>query len=129
MGCNTAVEYIGSGVNAKAAMCYVSDYITKNNLAFANMVTVCAAAIEKYASLQEAQGSLDQESDRQRRTIIKCLNGMHADMEISGALVATYLLEYNDYYTSHQFVYIFTHYFLALIGMFKLKYTFAMVFF
>jgi hypothetical protein len=30
--CNTAVEFIGSGVNAKATMFYVTDYVTKSEL-------------------------------------------------------------------------------------------------
>lgn len=55
LGCNTAVEYIGSGRNAKATMYYISDYITKNNLALYNMVNVCTAAIEKYSNLQDIQ--------------------------------------------------------------------------
>ena len=44
--------YIGSGINAKATMFYVSDYITKGNASLSNIVTVCAGALEKYVAVQ-----------------------------------------------------------------------------
>lgn len=52
------IRYTGSGINAKAVMFYLTNYITKGNLSLANLVTVCISALEKYIALQDAQVSL-----------------------------------------------------------------------
>ncbi len=130
LGCNTDVAYIGSGVNAKAAMFYVSDYVTKGNLSFQNMLSVYTATVAKYARRQEesmvciflfnllkaklfvCQKTTDTLEDRARRTVIKCLNAMHADAEVPATLVAGYLLDIPDHYTSHSYLFIITSYFI-----------------
>lgn len=38
--CNTAVEFIASGVNAKATMYYITDYITKSEINLQHILTL-----------------------------------------------------------------------------------------
>jgi hypothetical protein len=59
----------------------------------------------------------DTSEERARKTIIKCLNAMHADVELPATLAATYLLNIPDHYTSHQFTFIFTKYFVHAITL------------
>ena len=53
--------------------------------------------------------------DRARKTIIKCLNAMHADVELPATIASTYLLGIPDHYTSHLYAFIFTKYFLSAL--------------
>lgn len=127
-------RYIASGINALATVHYVTDYITKGNLAFQNLLTVCGGAVGRYADRQmearvcrtrgggvgwdcwEGGGGMvwystvtyaeqvaDSDVDRGRRTIIKCVNAIHADVEVPATLAATHMLDLPDHYTSHSY--------------------------
>ncbi|KAJ7645309.1 hypothetical protein B0H17DRAFT_1163871 [Mycena rosella] len=75
--CNMDIKFIGSGLAAKAILYYITDYITKTQL----------QAHVAYAALELA----------------KCAHSMIAKQELSAQHVVSYLMDYEDHFTSHKF--------------------------
>ncbi|KAG2738983.1 hypothetical protein P692DRAFT_201849319 [Suillus brevipes Sb2] len=88
---NTDTQFIGSGEAAKAAVFYITEYITKGN----------------YATKMHNQNlgdSEDVDAERKNRNLItKSVNAMMSQQEISHQQVMSYLVGGGDYYTSHTF--------------------------
>ncbi|KAJ7086531.1 hypothetical protein C8R44DRAFT_535329, partial [Mycena epipterygia] len=98
--CNMDIKFIGSGAAAKAILYYITDYITKTQL----------QAHVAYAALELAVGRLgeyDPEEDdirtRAKRLLQKCAHSMIAKQELSAQQVVSYLMDFEDHFTSHKF--------------------------
>ena len=104
MRCNMDIKYIGSGASAKAVVFYITDYITKSQL----QAHVAYAALElAYKKLGEVNVSDDDVTLRAKRLLQRCVYTMISHQEMSAQQVASYLLDYEDHFTSHKFVNIF----------------------
>ncbi|KIJ58691.1 hypothetical protein HYDPIDRAFT_33934 [Hydnomerulius pinastri MD-312] len=100
--CNMDIKYIGSGEAAKALVFYVTDYITKSNLA----VHVGLDAI-KYAIRQNEERFLETSSidhrAKHKSAFVKSVNALMARQELSHQQVMSYLIGGGDHYRSHTF--------------------------
>ncbi|CAF1369348.1 unnamed protein product [Adineta steineri] len=62
--------------------------------------------------MQKAVGSNDNNItensiDKARKLVLRCYNSLASQQELSGVQVATYVTDYGDYYTNHEFANIF----------------------
>ena len=98
--CNMDIQFIGSGESAKAMMYYITDYITKSQL----------KSHVAYAALQLAVKKCEQVNDedddfvvKSKRLLQKCAHALISHQEMSAQQVASYLMNYEDHFTSHKF--------------------------
>lgn len=98
--CNMDIKFIGSGASAKAVLYYITDYITKSQL----KAHVAYAALELAAS---KLGVPDPDDDditiRAKKLLQKCAFAMISHQELSAQQVCSYLMDYGDHYTSHEY--------------------------
>ena len=98
--CNMDIKFIGSGASAKAVLYYITDYITKTDL----KTHVAFAALElAVLKLNDIQANEDDATYRARRLLQCCAYALIAHQELSAQQVASYLLNYDDHFTSHRF--------------------------
>ncbi|RXW18892.1 hypothetical protein EST38_g6956 [Candolleomyces aberdarensis] len=105
--CNNDVKFIGSGETAKVISAYITDYISKSQM----KAHVAYAAMELGVhKLERAEltgdGSNDCTNDvsfRGKRLLQKCAYEILARQELSAPQVASYLMDYEDHFTSHTF--------------------------
>ena len=110
--CNTDITFLGSGRDAMAIQEYVTDYITKCALSTYKMLDLFQSAIAKC----EAEFAADPSGELARQASLlvrRCLNKLNGDLEMSGPLVATYMLGLPDHYTSHDFQPIYVSQFVS----------------
>ncbi|KAJ6619346.1 hypothetical protein B0H10DRAFT_2216870 [Mycena sp. CBHHK59/15] len=94
------IKFIGSGPAAKAVLYYITDYITKTQL----QAHVAYAALElAVGRLGEYDPDTDEHKTRAKRLLQKCAHSMIAKQELSAQQVASYLMDFEDHYTSHKF--------------------------
>ncbi|KAF7371468.1 ATP-dependent DNA helicase [Mycena venus] len=94
------IKFIGSGPAAKAILYYITDYITKTQL----QAHVAYAALElAVGRLGEYDPNVDDYTVRARRLLQKCAHAMIAKQELSAQQVVSYLMGYEDHFTSHKF--------------------------
>ena len=98
--CNMDIKFIGSGASAKAILYYITDYITKSQL----------KAYVVYAALELAVGKLGEYNSQDdnltvhaKRLLQKCAYLMISHQELSAQQVCSYLLDYEDHFTSHKY--------------------------
>ncbi|KAJ7748830.1 hypothetical protein DFH07DRAFT_694802, partial [Mycena maculata] len=97
---NMDIKFIGSGPAAKAVMYYITDYITKTQL----QAHVAYAALElAVGRLGEYDPDTDERTVRAKRLLQKCANSMIAKQELSSQQVVSYLMDFEDHFTSHKF--------------------------
>lgn len=98
--CNTDIKFIGSGQSAKAILYYITDYVTKTQL----KAHVAFSALELAT---RRMGEFDPERDEPilhaKRLLQKCAYAMLSHQELSAQQVMSYLLDYEDHFTSHQY--------------------------
>ncbi|KAJ7174726.1 hypothetical protein C8R46DRAFT_816152, partial [Mycena filopes] len=98
--CNMDIKFISSGLAAKAVMHYITDYITKSQL----QAHVAYAALELAATkLGDFDPEEDEFSTRARRLLQKCAYSMVAQQELSGQQVVSYIMGFEDHFTSHKY--------------------------
>ncbi|KAF8123174.1 hypothetical protein EV363DRAFT_1273007, partial [Boletus edulis] len=98
--CNMDIQFVGSGVSAKAIVYYITDYITKSQL----KAHVAYSALEvAVAKVGEYDPSGDDLKVRAKRLLQKCAYSMISRQELSAQQVSSYLLSYGDHYTSHTY--------------------------
>lgn len=97
--CNMDIKFIGSGQSAKAVLYYVTDYISKTQL----KTHVAYAALEVAAKKLEMDARIEDHTDRAKRLIQKCAYAVMSHQELSAPQVASYLLGFEDHFTSHRF--------------------------
>ncbi|KAG1823857.1 uncharacterized protein BJ212DRAFT_1444801 [Suillus subaureus] len=101
--CNMDIKFIGSGASAKAMMYYITDYITKVQL----KVHVAYAALECVTKkLGEYNPDVDDITMRAKLLLQKCSYSMLLHQELSVQQVCSYLMDFLDHYTSHQFLFL-----------------------
>ncbi|KAF8167654.1 hypothetical protein B0H34DRAFT_639684, partial [Crassisporium funariophilum] len=98
--CNMDVKFIGSGPAAKAIIYYITNYITKSQLKTHVAFAALELAVKK---LGEIDPNDDKVTIRAKKMIQKCAYSMISHQELSAQQVASYLMDYEDHFTSHQF--------------------------
>ncbi|TFK58506.1 hypothetical protein BDN72DRAFT_745982, partial [Pluteus cervinus] len=99
--CNMDIKYIGSGAAAKALMYYITDYITKPGTNNYVAYTTLEATLRRYEENQ--MSNIEDTVLRSKKIYQKCIFGQLAQQELSSQQIASYLMDYGDRYTSHQF--------------------------
>ena len=98
--CNTDVTSLRSGTAAKAAIHYLTNYVTKASL----KTSVVFDIIRKQCLLNPVILSDDPNRREKARSLMtKIVNNLSAKMEIGVPLACLYLLGYPDHYVSHRF--------------------------
>jgi hypothetical protein len=98
--CNMDIQFIGSGESAKAMIYYVTDYITKSQL----KSHVAYAALQQAVKRCEAVSDTDDDfTTKSKRLLQKCAYALVSHQEVSAQQVASYLMDYEDHFTSHTF--------------------------
>ncbi|KAI0335960.1 hypothetical protein GY45DRAFT_1227236, partial [Cubamyces sp. BRFM 1775] len=98
--CNMDIQYIGTGEDAKAVIYYITDYITKSPL----KAHVAYAALEvALKRLHGEPGEAVADADRARRLLQRTAFSILSNQELSAQQVASYLMDYEDHFTSHRF--------------------------
>ncbi|KAJ7504742.1 hypothetical protein B0H11DRAFT_1709396, partial [Mycena galericulata] len=94
------IKFIGSGPSAKAILYYITDYITKSQL----QAHVAYAALElAVARLGEYNPSEDDIESRAKRLLQKAAHSMISKQELSSQQVVSYLMDFEDHFTSHEY--------------------------
>jgi site-specific DNA-adenine methylase len=101
--CNMDIKFIWSGTDAKALVYYCTDYITKTHLSFHDTFSLVQKAVEPNDNNDITESSVD----KARKLVLRCYNSLASQQELSGVQVGTYLMDYCDHYTSHEFANIF----------------------
>ncbi|KAJ7130754.1 hypothetical protein C8R43DRAFT_836024, partial [Mycena crocata] len=98
--CNMDIKFIGSGPAAKAILYYITDYITKSQL----QAHVAYAALEVAVNkLGEFNAEEDDLTSRARKLLQKCAHSMISKQELSSQQVVSYLMDFEDHFTSHTY--------------------------
>ncbi|PBK96127.1 hypothetical protein ARMGADRAFT_1045257 [Armillaria gallica] len=82
MRCNMDIKFIGSGASAKAILYYITDYITKSHLKVHVAYTALELSVKKLSEFDPEEDEIT---------------------ELSSQQVASYLMDYEDHFTSHEF--------------------------
>ena len=115
--CNHDIRFITNGADAKAAVFYITDYITKSELSSYETISLIKIALEK-VDLNEfgkkKQAALTIAQDNARRRVFTCLNVIDFYVERSAQWCVHGMLGHPYEYTSHKFVsfnvFLFTSY-------------------
>ena len=98
--CNMDIKFIGSGPAVKAIIYYITNYITKSQL----KTHVAYAALELATKkLGEYNPDDDEITIWAKKLLQKCAYSMISHQELSAQQVASYLMDYEDHFTSHQY--------------------------
>jgi len=98
--CNMDIQFIGSGESAKAMIYYITDYITKSQLKSHVAYAALQLAVKKCEDVDDAD---DDFTVRSKRLLQKCAYALISHQEMSAQQVASYLMGYEDHFTSHSF--------------------------
>ncbi|PPQ67617.1 hypothetical protein CVT26_006827 [Gymnopilus dilepis] len=114
MQCNMNVQFIGSGVEAKAFIYYVTDYITKASLPIHAALAALWYAARK---IQEFYEKGDETPDSFfTKALTKFVNAIMGRQEISHQQVMSYLVGGGDHYTSEKFQNLFLGTFIKYVS-------------
>ena len=97
--CNMDIQFIGSGESAKAMIYYITDYITKSQLKSHVAYTALQLAVKKTEELPND----DDFTTHSKRLLQKCAYALISHQEMSAQQVASYLMGYEDHFTSDRF--------------------------
>ncbi len=99
---NMDIKFIWSGNDAKALVYYITDYVTKMSLSFHDTFALVQKSI---TSLNNPLHQTDTESEieKSRKLVLRCYNSLASQQELSGVQVASYLMNWDDHYTTHNF--------------------------
>ena len=97
--CNMDIQFLGSGPSTKAVIYYITDYITKAQLKTHVAYAALALAVQKL----EQTTAKDDPITRAKRLLQKCAFSMLGQQELSGQQVASYLVDLEDHFSSHDF--------------------------
>jgi hypothetical protein len=100
------VKFLTNGLDAKAMIFYITDYITKNELSCYHTLSLIKAAYEKiednkYPTAPNSNFTLTE--NRARRALFTCLNKLDTEVERSAQFVSTVLLDLELEFSSHKF--------------------------
>lgn len=97
---NMDIQFIGSGASAKAMICYFTDYITKSQLKTHVAYAALQAAVKKCEQVNKIE---DEPEIKSKRLLQECAYALVSHQEMSAQQVMSYLLGFEDHYTSHVF--------------------------
>lgn len=110
--CNMDIKFIGSGPSTKAVIYYITDYITKSQL----KTHVAFAALEiAVRKLNDIDTDDDSVTVKAKRLLQKCAYAMISHQELSAQQICSYLMEFEDHFTSHEYRNIFWKSFEAYV--------------
>ncbi|KZO94889.1 hypothetical protein CALVIDRAFT_483665, partial [Calocera viscosa TUFC12733] len=96
--CNMDIQFIGSGEGAKAAIYYITDYITKPSLP--THVGLSALGL----ALQKTQGEMfDLDNQGEKLLLNRLVNSMMSQQEMSHQQIMSYYVGGGDVYCRHRF--------------------------
>ncbi|KAJ7216237.1 hypothetical protein C8J57DRAFT_1096161 [Mycena rebaudengoi] len=98
--CNMDIQFVSSGPAAKAVMHYITDYITKTSLQAHVAYAVLEMAVTR---LSQYEPDGDDYEMRARRLLQRCAHALISQQELSGQQVASYLMDFEDHFTSHVY--------------------------
>jgi hypothetical protein len=98
---NMDIKFVWSGCDAKALAYYVTDYLTKSSLSFHESLALMVKATKDFD--QKQSNSSDNIHDRSRHLLLKMHNMLVSQQELSGIQVASYILNFPDHHTTHEF--------------------------
>ncbi|RDB20445.1 hypothetical protein Hypma_012444 [Hypsizygus marmoreus] len=98
--CNMDIKFIGSGASAKAIVYYITDYISKSQLKTHVAYAALELAIQKLGAFNPLD---DEKTCRAKRMLQKCAHAMISHQELSAQQVASYLMDFEDHFTSHEY--------------------------
>lgn len=94
------IKFIGSGKDSRSLTFYITDYQTKSTVNTHNILSLIVSACKKL-ELGHSQPDCQDACAKSRQMMLKCVNRITTETEMSGAHVCSLLLGYNDNYTSH----------------------------
>ncbi|CAF4056324.1 unnamed protein product [Rotaria sp. Silwood2] len=99
---NMDIKFIWSGSDAKALVYYITDYVTKMSLSFHDTLALVQKSI---TSFNNSSHQMDNDSaiEKSRKLVLRCYNTLASQQELSGVQVASYLINWDDHYTTHKF--------------------------
>lgn len=99
---NMDIKFIWSGSDAKALVYYITDYVTKMSLSFHDTLSLVQKSV---TFLNDSVSQTDNANaiEKSRKLVLRCYNTLASQQELSGAQVASYLMNWDDHYTSHKF--------------------------
>ncbi|KAF5334277.1 hypothetical protein D9758_015539 [Tetrapyrgos nigripes] len=98
--CNSDVSSLLSGTAIKAVVLYVTEYITKWNLNTHVIFEVIRTILQRNTEM--LTGTLPRH-EKARKIITQIVNLLSVKMELGAPMIAMYLLDKPDHYTSHEF--------------------------
>ncbi|KAJ6570553.1 hypothetical protein DFH09DRAFT_1313152 [Mycena vulgaris] len=99
--CNMGTKFIGSGPAAKAILYYITDYITKSQLKAHVAYAALELAVNKLKEFDPVEDDLE---SRARKLLQKCAHSLISKQELSAQQVVSYLMDFEDHFTSHDYV-------------------------
>ncbi|KAJ3964144.1 hypothetical protein EV361DRAFT_759395, partial [Lentinula raphanica] len=108
--CNTDVTSLLSGTAIKAAVSYVTDYITKTGLKTHVIFDSIRVIFEKNTDIVHGSHS---DKDKSRLLMTKMVNLLATKLELGSPMICMYLLQNPDHYTSHYFIPFYWNTFVA----------------
>lgn len=99
---NMDIKFIWTGTDAKALVYYITDYVTKMSLSFHDTLALVQNSItcfQNFSNLNSNENIID----KSRKLVLRCYNTLASQQELSGAQVASYLMQWDDHYTTHKF--------------------------
>ncbi|CAF3246871.1 unnamed protein product [Rotaria sp. Silwood2] len=99
---NMDIKFIWSGSDAKALVYYITDYVTQMSLSFHDTFDFVQKSI---TSIMNSSHQTDKENaiEKSRKLVLRCYNTLASQQELSGVQVASYLMNWDDHYTTHKF--------------------------
>jgi hypothetical protein len=99
---NMDIKFIWSGSDAKALVYYITDYVTKMSLSFHDTFALVQNSITSFNNSFHQINS-DSAIEKSRKLVLRCYNSLASQQELSGVQVASYLMNWDDHYTTHHF--------------------------
>lgn len=96
---NHDLKFIHSGKGAKAAIFYITDYITKGDLRTHEMLTLLSRAVARIPDSQSLAAK-----DKAKQMLHKCVSQFQREQQIPAQLAARYIRGMGDITTSHDTV-------------------------
>ncbi|KAJ6527579.1 hypothetical protein DFH09DRAFT_935634, partial [Mycena vulgaris] len=95
------IKFIGSGPAAKAILYYITDFITKSQLQAHVAYAALELAVNKLGEFNPVEDDLE---SRARKLLQKCAHSLISKQELSAQQVVSYLMDFEDHFTSHMYV-------------------------
>ena len=99
---NMDIKFISTGNDAKALVYYITDNVTKMSLSFHDTLSLVQKCVTSMVG-PAAQTSKQNIIEKSRQLVLRCYNALASQQELSGVQVASYLMNWDDHYTTHKF--------------------------